>query len=261
MTLIVGIRCEDGIVLGADGAATLGALGGKTVQQPCRKLAKISDCIIIGTSGPVGLGQIFSGTLQDLWTNNRLSGKSPHEAMAILREAFWQHAEKEFKAAQVTVPMLGQVSLESALSFTLLAMPLRKQPCLFQFNQQCSPELASGDLPFISIGSGQQLADPFLAFLRRVFWPTRMPKVTEGVLATVWSLDQAIRTNPGGVGNPIQVMTLEKDGADWKVKELGETDFSEHRQAISTAESALAEFRTSFKPAPGDTEPPKPATT
>ena len=259
MTLIVGIRCEDGLVVGADGIATLGAMGRPTVQQPCKKLRKISDSIIIATSGPVGLAQIFSGTLEDLWNNNKLVNKAPHEAMAMLRDSFWAHAEKEFKAAQVTAPVLGQVSLESAVSSSLIAMPIKRQPCLIQFNQQCSPELASGDLPFVAIGSGQPLADSFLAFIRRIFWPDHHPKVSDGVLATVWSLQQAIRTNPGGVGGAIQVMTLEKNAAgDWKVKELGESDFAEHQQAIKDAERALADYRNHLKPVEGEA-PPQPA--
>jgi hypothetical protein len=64
----------------------------------------------------------------------------------------------------------------------------------------------------------------------------------------VWSLEQAIRTNPGGVGHPVQVMTLEKaTGGDWMVRELIETDFSEHLQAIADAEAVLAKYRDFLK--------------
>jgi 20S proteasome alpha/beta subunit len=260
MTLIIGILCQDGVVVGSDGMATFGSLGQRTIQQPVKKLSQIGDCIAIGTSGPVGLGQRFAAALQDLWANKKLSGKASHEATTILQDAFWQYARREFEAAKVTAPMLGQSALESAISYTVLAMPLDKKPCLIQFNQQCSPELATKDLPFIAVGSGQLLADSFLAFLRRIFWQNGLPKVSEGVLATVWSLEQAIRTNPGGVGPPIQVVTLEKVGADWKVKELTESDFAEHRQAIADAEGILAKYRDFLKPAQGESVPPSPST-
>ena len=60
MTLIIGIQCEDGIVLGADGAATLAtSLGAGTVRQSVKKLTKIGQCIAIGTSGPVWSGSAF----------------------------------------------------------------------------------------------------------------------------------------------------------------------------------------------------------
>jgi proteasome beta subunit len=258
MTLIIGILCDDGVVVGADGMATFGSLGQRTIQQPVKKLSKIGDCIAIGTSGPVGLSQRFAATLQDLWSNRKLSGKASHEATTILQDAFWQYARREFEAAKVTAPMLGQSALESAISYTVLAMPLDKKPSLLQFNQQCSPELATKDLPFIAVGSGQLLADSFLAFLRRIFWQSGLPKVSEGVLATVWSLEQAIRTNPGGVGPPIQIMTLEKADGDWKVKELAESDFAEHRQAIADAESVFAKYRDYLTPTQGEGVPPAP---
>jgi hypothetical protein len=76
----------------------------------------------------------------------------------------------------------------------------------------------------------------------------------------VWSLEQAIRTNPGGVGHPVQVMTLEKaTGGDWMVRELIETDFSEHLQAIADAEAVLAKYRDFLKPSAADASPPGPS--
>jgi Proteasome subunit len=258
MTLIIGILCQDGVVLGADGMATFGALGQRTIQQSTKKLTIIGNCIAIGTSGPVGLGQRFTATLEELWSNRKLSGKAPHEATTILQDSFWQYARREFEAAKVTAPLLGQSALESAISYTVLAMPLGKKACLIQFNQHCSPELASSDLPFIAIGSGQLLADSFLAFLRRIFWANRLPRVSEGVLATVWCLEQAIRTNPGGVGQPIQVITLEKTPTDWAVRELAGTDFEEHLQAIQDAESILAKYSGFLKPMGDDDSPPGP---
>ncbi len=168
----IGILCEDGVVLGADGMATFGSIGQRTIQQSTKKLTQIGNCIAIGTSGPVGLGQRFAAIVDELWSNKKFSGKAPHEATTMLRDAFWQYAQKEFEAAKVTAPMLGASALESAISYTVLAMPLGKKPCLVQFNQHCSPELASAGLPFIAIGSGQLLADPFLAFLRRIFGQT-----------------------------------------------------------------------------------------
>ena len=59
MTLIIGIKCEGGIVMGADGAATLGCMGTHTVVQECKKLQLLCNSIILGVSGSVGLAQRF----------------------------------------------------------------------------------------------------------------------------------------------------------------------------------------------------------
>jgi hypothetical protein len=258
LTLIIGIQCSDGVVVGSDGAATLGTLGSPTVQQPVKKLSILGGAVIIGVSGPVGLGQRFSGELQALWESKKLSSKKPFEAMTIIRTEFWKHAEVEFRAAQVTAPMLGQPALSDALAHTIVAMPVNKEACLFQFTQQCSPEMATKDLPFIAAGSGQKSADPFLAFLRRLFWKDGPPSIVDGIFAVTWCLEQAIRTNPGGIGNPIQIMTLEKVGGNWSARELGAPDLEEHRQNISEAEQALANYKKEQTSEGGTTPPPEP---
>lgn len=61
MTLIVGIKCADGVVMGADGAATLGnpVVGQATVTQPVSKLHIVDNRILMGGSGAVGLSQLY----------------------------------------------------------------------------------------------------------------------------------------------------------------------------------------------------------
>jgi ATP-dependent protease HslVU (ClpYQ) peptidase subunit len=83
MTLIVGIKCRNGIVMGADGAATLGALGQQTIRQETEKLDILENRIIVGVSGPVGLGQRIRAEIHTLWTDSRvrLVDKKPEEAM------------------------------------------------------------------------------------------------------------------------------------------------------------------------------------
>ncbi len=64
MTLIVGLKCSDGIVLGADGAATLGVMGHQTARQTTKKLTILSESVVVGVSGPVGLAQRVAGEVQ-----------------------------------------------------------------------------------------------------------------------------------------------------------------------------------------------------
>ena len=47
MTLIVGVLCNGGVVVGSDGAATLGAMGVSTARQDIKKLCMIADRAII----------------------------------------------------------------------------------------------------------------------------------------------------------------------------------------------------------------------
>lgn len=264
MTLIVGIKCQDGIVVGADGAATLGVMGQTTVRQATKKLDILKESIVLGVSGPVGLAQRIRGEIELLWEDKKLSGKRPHEAMSILRDVLWKHVEPELKAATVAMSVVGAAAAaESAICATMVALPISKVPCLFQFNQQCSPEEATENLPFVSIGLGQRIADPFLAFIRKIFWPRNLPTLAEGVFATLWTLNHAIDTAPGGISGPTQIVRLEKaSGGNWRARELAEAEQEEHQEAISEAENSLRSFRDSFRPAQKKAElpgPPKPA--
>ncbi len=45
MTLIIGIKCSDGIVMGADGAATFATLGQPTIRQETKKLGNYSGLL------------------------------------------------------------------------------------------------------------------------------------------------------------------------------------------------------------------------
>lgn len=241
MTLIVGILCSDGVVLAADGAATLGNLGQQTVRQSCRKLNIIDTKVVVGCSGAVGLAQCILGDVETCWKDPRTRNKPPVEWMKQVRKQILPAIEAELKAAAISATVVGHpVAMASAITQTLVAVPLGEEACLFQFNQQGSPEQASSDLPFISIGSGQALADTFLAFLRRVFWPDNLPSLGEGLLAACWALTHAIETMPGGVAEPMQIAVLEKgDGGKWKARVLDGHELDEHKQFVSEAEKHL----------------------
>ena len=210
----------------------------------------------------MGLGQRINGRIGDLYSEGKLSNKKPVEAMSIIRAAIWPDISGELQAAAVTKQVIGQLALPSCLSHSVVALPIDRKFALFQFDQQGAPEEATEDLPFISIGSAQATADPFLAFIHKIFWPTSLPTLEMGIFSTVWTLQHAIDTNPGGVADPKQIMILEKQGKDFNARELEVAELAEHLEAITAAESVLRDFRSltegkaSSTPAALPPEPP-----
>lgn len=266
MTLIVGIKCSDGLVLAADGAATFGAMGQQTIRQSVKKKLEIVDNrAVVGVSGPVGLGQRFVGLIHDMWQAKAFSSQplnkqhkplnKPHLAMQAIREQLWRFIEFETKVATVAANATGPAALQQVLSSTMIAIQVGNQPCLFTFDAQASPEEATEDLPFVSIGSGQLIADPFLAFLRRLFWPDRLPDIAEGKLAAVWTIRHAIQTSPGGIGEPIQVVQVSLSGSQYMAKELAD-DVETTRELITRAEDHIRGcFDDLESPAPSPAPP------
>lgn len=252
MTLLVGIKCDNGIVMAADGAATYGSMGDMTIRQPTRKLGIVGDRIVIGTSGPVGLGQLIRQRVKNLWDENRFSRAAcpdAAQAMRLLREELWKDIYPAIQQAKAAANILGsQVASSSAVCFSLIALPISGLPTLIQLDQQCSPEEASADLPFVALGSGQKVADPFLAFLRRIFWPGELPSIADGIFAATWALDHSIAIAPGFIAEPVEVAVLEKQGTNVEARVLEDDELGEHRENIAAAEDHLADYRHRTSP-------------
>jgi len=246
------------VVIGADSAATLGTgFGESTVIEPVSKLNILQGRIISAVSGPIGLEQLYSDRIENLWKTSQLGhGVTLVDAMRLVRDAIAQDANVVIGSAAASAAFMGNAARLSAVSFTLIALPVAGKAELIQCNYQGSPE-AVVDIPYMSIGSGQNLADPFLAFVRRIFWPASFPKLSDGVFATVWTLQHAISVTPGGVGGPIQIATLSFDGQNPTAKELSRDDIDQHQEHVTEVERLIGELPTASTVSPPPPEPPK----
>jgi 20S proteasome alpha/beta subunit len=239
MTLLIGIKCTDGLVIAADGATTFGSsLGNRTIRQPSRKLTIINNRMIVAVTGPVGLQQRFVGELEALQLNPQ---SKRHQVMESLAGVIRRPLKDEYLTAEAFKGALGPSAVQGVLSGTMVGLMVQGEPTLIQFDHQGSPECATDNLRFISLGSGQSLADPFLAFLRRIFWKKKPPNLQAGIVAATWALEHAIQTNPGGVDHPIQVMTLIAGKTGAEIRDIEESELQEDRQFIEAAEKRIGE--------------------
>ena len=240
MTLIIGIKCSDGIVMGADGAATLGRPGQPTVIQPVTKLHVAPSQLIVGFSGHVGLAQLCQSNFEQLWEESiRNQSATRSELQRKLYDAISPEAQRVLSQSAP----FGNHAVSIALIHSLVAAPVDGHTELIQCDYPTMAEFATDDLPYVAIGSGQPLADPFLAFIRRIFWPDTPPRLAQGVFAAVWTLQHTIEVNPGGVADPIQIMTLtyDKTGTP-SARLLTPEELVEHRQMIAEAEQHLRDI-------------------
>ncbi len=235
--------------MGADGAATLADPQHRvTVRQPVKKLKRVRSKMIVGVSGHVGMGQL----LYDALENSKKSNPTSHqEANRAIGKAF--HAEVRGPSttnASQTLPTSMLVALCTGASKSRVGTPQ-----LLQFiSSESAGEAATRDLPFVAIGSGQPIADTFLAFIRHVFWnPDELPSLDQGLLAATWTLQHAIRSSPAYVGGPMQLMVLSGDTG--KVHDIGPQACEVHESAVDEIEQYLRDFRASEPSA----LPPSPA--
>lgn len=257
MTLIIGIKCSDGLVLGADSAATMStATGLETIVQPMPKLEVVKDKVIVGVSGPVGLGQLYTDRVDKVCDD--IGNRDAPEVCRRLRNEFIQDAQIAFQMAALAVNVLGPQARASIISSTLVALVANNELQLIEFDSQCNPEIISPDIAFSSIGIGKSIADPLLAFIKHLFWEEHLPSMSDGNFAVVWTLQQAIRTAPSGIRPPIQMAVLTIEGKQPKARKLTREEVIDHEVNTSQAEDYFRKYREEHKPSAAEPEPPQP---
>lgn len=236
MTLIVGIKCTDGIVMGADSAQTMHGY----MHQSTKKLAKIGQDLIIGSSGSGSVAHQLRWALDAAAGTGAIITKDLRSATDSLKrpmlEVIKQNYQDSASLRQVSSNPPSDPSSES-----LVALPVAKQVRLFHFNHACSPIEITDDVCFGSIGSGIFAANPFLLLIKRTWWANNQPSVADGIVATVWALDHAIKTSSGGVAEPKQLITLTRENGQWKAQEFSCDKLVEHHETIRRLEAKLGE--------------------
>ena len=252
MTIIVGIRCEEGVVIAGDTRATMGILGQQTTKQdiPTKIVIPESQPVILAFSGHVGLSQKIIAALTNEWGG--VKGGNPLNARNRLRDVMWSQIGPELEHAGVAARVIGAgVAQQSSVCVSLVALPIQNNPILLSFDHQAGSEEVTLDLPFTSIGVGAQMADPFLAFVKETIWSNRAPKsVTDATLGAIWALDYVIGNFPGGgIGGNITIGRLYERNGKWIAELVEEGIIDEHRQHIEQAKGKLTQYLSGIKKA------------
>jgi hypothetical protein len=232
MTVLVGVRCKDGVVIGADSAATFSdGQRRHTIEQTVKKISIISGRVIVAGTGEIGLDQRFCDVVLKAHDQHKVFQKDPLDVVRALTAS----AINDFRATNVQPGTYG----------ALVAFPSSSRGfelCEFA-TTNFQPELKR-DIWYVSMGSGQPIADPCLGFIRQAFWGDGVPpSFNDGVFAVVWTLSQAIALNPGGINAPMQVATLTTQKGSAVARFLDSGEIAEHEAAVEGAIEALRKYR------------------
>lgn len=235
MTAIVGVFCRDGVVIGTDSAATLSTGRSHTIEQPTEKLSILSDAVILAGTGSVGLNQRFRLILENHWNAKQFTVNPVSVASSL--------AEKAIGDLQKTGAKLGGYG-------ALVAYPCNKVHHLCEFAvNDFQPECKTSNDWFCTMGSSQQITDPFLGFLRGAFWPEGgQPDVSDAVFCVNWALYQAIQLNTGGVQGPIRMAVMERArNGDLKARMLETGELDQHMENMNGALGCLRKYREEMR--------------
>lgn len=250
MTLIIGVKCGNGIVIGGDTIVTYGspATYSAIEQEIATKITTEKDDVIVAYSGAVGMSQLVKERLFAQWDAIKTQDIGP--ARHSISSQLWFEIEPALQRAHAMVQLVGDEALDSIWFNLLVALPIKDRAELICFDEQAQSEMIAADVPFIAIGSGQAIALPFLAFVKRVIWKETMPRtIGDGIFGVLWALQHVIKVNAGlGVGGEPTIAILQKQQGVWKAQMLDDYSLDENKQAIRAAESALRNYQDTFNP-------------
>lgn len=237
MTAVVGIWCQDGVVIGTDSSATFGVSPQlRSIEQPTDKISIIGDQIILAATGSVGLDQRFCDILDKVYKNGN---------------GLFQDKDKWTIAKRICQAMLMDFQLTGIKPGgygALIAFPCNDKHQLCEFCLvDFQPEFKDNRIWYTSMGSGQMITDPFLGLIREVFWEEGPPTLHNGIFAAYWAMDHVVCVNPGGINKPIRIATLSKVDGKYIAKNLSEEELSYHQENVKEAKIYLRAFTEKHK--------------
>ena len=244
MTLIIGVRCDDGVVIGSDSVTTYSSYDGtRTIEQEIdTKVRIIENCALYASAGAVGPSQDILSALNSNWQRinrrprHHIVKKELSDTISGQIKNYARRMEETLVMPNRETPFVTKVGIEC-----VMAVPIAKDHHLFRFDHHGNPEEYLTELPIVAIGSGQVQADPFLAFVKRVAWNDKQPdSVKQGIVGVLWTLQYVIARNSAlGVGGEPSVGILEREQGKWVASVLKGERLGMHMEAIANAEEAL----------------------
>jgi 20S proteasome alpha/beta subunit len=284
MTVIVGILCSDGVVIGTDSAMAAGrAQSGYTIERQDGDVLKIEviENTITAVTGAMGLAQRFNdqiettikalrqpfqppqqfvpgfgfvgSKIQQILAGKMTAGAIPYDLVSpveigrIIAEAIID----DFKRTQSAHQVSNGWGLGALFAFVNADRPqlIDFDPIQFHPELKGLPDPERGDQDRIwrcvSWGAGRQLADPFLAHAYRILFGGKVPTVTRAKLVVAWAIKHVSRYNIGLVGGKLQLAVLEKTNGTWTSHH---TDAGETEEQVEFLEKYISEFTERQQP-------------
>jgi 20S proteasome alpha/beta subunit len=238
MTVVVGIYCRDGVVIAADSALTI---NGVIEEAYLKKIACLADDLVVGFAGDLGFAQRFRQVAKDIWDNPERSQIGPDEFHKII-ESFYTNGILEFlkyvrPTDSINIPSAFVVGFAHAGRHHLCTLP----------HGNFQPMVINENLPFCSLGSGLYLTNPFLSFIKKVFWSGEScPKLSVGIFSAVMAMNLAVDLNIGGINAPIHIAVLERKNNLYTCRKLHEDELSTHQENCKEALDYFSKYSHFF---------------
>lgn len=209
MTLIIVLNCKDGLVMASDGQATVGSSAGP-VRQPIKKIERIGNKILVGGSGSVGIIQRYFDGLKEFSRNLLEQGLTPGLRENIRQRIF------NIMSNEVTRHLAFHRPLRDA-QFPHIPTPPFSDLIMAIFENENTKKIwriaPDGLDEFLEdIGYGCVGSGDIFAYTLLKNYNVKELDIEKGKLIAYRVIKEAIGVGAYGLGEPIDIWTVSKDG-------------------------------------------------
>ncbi|OHB83846.1 MAG: hypothetical protein A2V98_16935 [Planctomycetes bacterium RBG_16_64_12] len=231
-SLLVGILCEDGVVVGSADSGPRQTGGLDPAEESWANTLVVERDLILAGTGRIGLGQRFADVVAAIRSDSRFPDWT---GLAVAKFISAEVAD-DFASTRADKGQFGALVAFSACDGFHL--------CEFA-QSDLQPELKTPERWFASMGAGRPVAEPFLHFLQRVYFAGSPPVLKEAAFAAAWALDFAAGLPAAAVAAAPQIAVLaqETPGMSSAARLLSAQELADQIADVRAAEKHLAAYR------------------
>ena len=291
MTVIIGILCSDGVVIGSDSAMAAGRAGAYTMEWQDAGVLKTETFqpdVVTAVTGAIGLGQRCNDqidsiirtlrqpfSLQQALATQGIGVPLPHLLIGKVADgAVPFNALPPVQIGTIISQMIladfqrtaSPLQTNTALGWglgALLAFSHADKPYLVEFDTaRFHPEFKgmpdsqranqNRNVPWGAMGAGQAMADAFLAHAYRLLRGNAEMKVGRAKLLVAWTIDHVKRYNQGLVGGKTHLALLERVDGAWQAHH---EDAGEVLEQVEALDAYISDFRPLQQPPTAAADP------
>ncbi len=196
MTVVLGLLCKDGVVLGADGASSIVDRNLNIGYEKAKiRIWSEGNTTLGATAGSAEFGQSCRYGVKKLLQDSA----SPPTDVRAFGDAWSAFVRQDFE----------KWDLKFEGDEALIAVDLGKRPGLFKLSG-CNmfPSIIQPEAWSQAIGNSSQIIESFFEFLKDTFWSDALPTVAAARLGATWAVQHTIETRGLGVNGPVNVGEL-----------------------------------------------------
>jgi hypothetical protein len=247
VSIIVGIDCNDCVILAATGPAPRSSAGrSETAGSLIGGLRAVAGKAVVGFSGPEELGREMTATLERYLAERDPREVAPEAHQGAVGAALRQPVGLAAAMSRALEGLPGGGVSEAGLAVgeMLIALPGKGRHALFVVNGECVVTLVRRGSSCAAIGQGKHVAEAFLRFLQRLLWREGKPTRAAGQFAAYWTA-RHVTDIEGGSGRLIQVVRFSPGaGEAADIVRYGDRVIASLRRAV---DAGIDEIRSEIK--------------